>query len=155
MILRAALEPGPWTFFRLWCHFVNHQSWRRGSRASDQNTAYWGTFDREQWQESRLCWKHCEAGRLEGHRVAFRPRRKAQHQQNTGAPSLSLTPSLHRVASTTTHWSLQHGVFTLSGHLERPSHSVWLPETWSSWRPRHWPCFIVVHVVGGDSICVS
>lgn len=45
-------------------------------------------------------------------------------------------------------------MFTLSGHLERPSHSVSLPGTWSSCRPWHWPCFIAVHVVGGDSVCV-
>lgn len=46
------------------------------------------TFDREEWWESSLCWKHCEAGRLEGHPVTFRPRRNHQQHHNTGAHSM-------------------------------------------------------------------
>lgn len=49
---------------------------------------YCSTFDREEWWESSLCWKHCEAGRLEGHPVTFRPRRNNQQHHNTGAHSI-------------------------------------------------------------------
>lgn len=53
-----------------------------------QSVDYCSTFDGEEWWESSLCWKHCEAGRLEGRPVTFRPRRNHQQHHNTGAHSM-------------------------------------------------------------------